>query len=72
MQITKLIDGVLELTTYNITFELILGAKNNAADCLSHLVELPTSTATTVNMLTVTHTDGPSFNTRSHNTEELS
>ena len=56
----------LELATYNITFELIPGAKNKAADCLSQLVELPTSTTTTVNMLTVTHTDGPAFNTRSH------
>ena len=31
----------LELTTYNITFEWISGAKIKAADCLSHLVELP-------------------------------
>ena len=31
----------LELATYNITFEWISGAKNKAADCLSHLVELP-------------------------------
>ena len=56
----------LELTTYNITFEWISGAKNKAADCLSWLVELPTSTTTTVNMLTVTHTDRPAFNTRRH------
>ena len=55
----------LELATDNITFEWISGAKHKAADCLSHLVELPTSTATTVNMLTVTHTDRPAFNTRS-------
>ena len=56
----------LELTTHNITFEWISGAKNKAADCLSQLVEPPTSTTTTVNMLTVTHTDGPAFNTRSY------
>ena len=31
----------LELATYNITFELISGAWNKAADCLSWLVELP-------------------------------
>ena len=31
----------LELATYNITFEWISGAHNKAADCLSHLVELP-------------------------------
>ena len=55
----------LELTTYNITFEGISGAKNKAADCLSWLVELPTTTPATVNMLTVTHTDIPAFNTRS-------
>ena len=46
-------------------YEGISGAKNKAADCLSHLVELPTSTVTTANMLTVTHTDRPAFNTRS-------
>ena len=56
----------LELTTYNITFECISGAKNKAADCLSWLVELPTTMPATVTMLTVTHTDGPASNTRSH------
>ena len=54
----------LELATYNITFEWISGAKSKAADCLLHLVE-PTSTSTTVNLLTTTHTEGPAFNTRS-------
>ena len=64
----------LELATYNITFEWISGAKNKAVDCLSWLVELPKTTPNMVNMLTVTHTDGPAFNTRhrmkedSHNT----
>ena len=56
---------ILELATYNITFEWISGAKNKAADCLSWLVE-PTLTSTTVNMLTATHTDRSAFNTRSH------
>ena len=56
----------LKLATYNITFEWISGAKNKAADCLSWLIELPTSTTTTVNMLTVTHINRPTFNTRSH------
>ena len=56
----------LELVTYNITFVWISGAKIKAADCLSWLLELTTSTTTAVNMLTVTHTDGPTFNTRSH------
>ena len=44
----------LELPTYNITFEWISGAKNKVADCLSWLVELPTTTTNTVYMLTVT------------------
>ena len=61
----------LELATYNITFEWISGATNKAADCLSWLVELPTTIPVTVNMLTVTHTDRPAFNTRSHTKKEL-
>ena len=55
----------LKLATYNITFEWISGAKNKAADCLSWLVEPTTLPTTSVNMLTVSHTDGPAFNTRS-------
>ena len=55
----------LELATYNITFEWISGAKNKAAGCLSRLVEQLPATPATINMLTVTHTDGPTFNTRS-------
>ena len=47
----------LEFATYNITFKWISGAKNKAANCLSQLVELPPTTPTTVNMLTITHTD---------------
>ena len=54
-----------ELATYNITFEWISGAKNNAADCLSHLVELPQTPSALINMLLVSNTDGPAFNTRS-------
>ena len=38
---TKINRWGLELTSYNITFEWISGAKNKAADCLSPLVELP-------------------------------
>ena len=49
----------LELATYNITFEWILGAKNKAADCLSHLVELPPTSSALINMLSVSSTDGP-------------
>ena len=56
----------LEPATYNITFEWISGAKNKAADCLSWLVEQPMTIPATVNMLTVTNTDGPATNTRSH------
>ena len=55
----------LELATYNITFEWISGAKNKAADCLSHLVELPAATPATINMISVSNTDGPAYNTRS-------
>ena len=51
----------LDLATYNITFEWISGAKNKAADCRSWLIE---ATSTTVNMLTATLTDRPTFNTR--------
>ena len=54
-----------ELTTYNITFEWISGAKNKAADCQSNLVELPQITSAMINMLSVSNTDGPAFNTRS-------
>ena len=56
----------LELATYNITFKWISGAKNKAADCLSWLVEQATTIPATVNMLTVTHTNRPASNTRSH------
>ena len=62
----------LELATYNITFKWILGACNKAADCLSHLVELPKNKPTTVNMLSATHSDGPAFNTRSRTAHQHS
>ena len=38
---TKINRWGLKLTSYNITFEWISGAKYKAADCLSRLVELP-------------------------------
>ena len=61
----------LEIATYSITIEWILGAKNKAADCLSWLVK-PTSTSTSLNMLTASPADGPTFNTRGiHNTPLL-
>ena len=60
----------LEPTTYNITFEWISGAKNKAADCLSRLVEQLPATTVTINMLTVTHTDGPTFNTRNQSKQD--
>ena len=53
----------LELTTYNITFEWISGARNKAADCLSRLVS---PTGKSINMLTASINDGPAFHTRSH------
>ena len=55
----------LELATCNITFKWISGTKNKAADCLSRLVEQLPTTPATINMLTVTQLDGPTFNTRS-------
>ena len=55
----------LELATYNIMFEWISGACNKAADCLSQLVELPQDKPVSINILSVTDADGPTFNTRS-------
>ena len=62
----------LEFATYNITFEWISEAKNKVANCLSQLVEQPITIPATVNMLTVTHTDGHASNTISHTKKELS
>ena len=36
-----------------------------AADCLSHLVELPQYKPVSINVLSVTDAGGPAFNTRS-------
>ena len=49
----------LELTTYNITFKWISGAENKAADCLSHLVELPSMPSASINMVSVSNKDRP-------------
>ena len=62
----------LELATYNITFGWILGACNKAADCLLCLVELPQDKPVSINMLSITDTDRPVFNTRSQNHQCLS
>ena len=51
----------LELTTYNITFKWISGAKNKAADCLSCLVELPSMPLASVNMVSVSNKRQTSF-----------
>ena len=61
----------LELATYNITVEWISGAKNKAADCLSCLVELPQTISAPINMLSVSNTDGPTFNTRNQTQQHL-
>ena len=61
----------LELATYNITFEWISGAKNKAADCLSCLVELPSTPSASINMLSVSNIDGLAFNTRSQTHQHL-
>ena len=58
----------LELATYNITFEWILGARNKAADCLSCLVQLPSAS---INMVSVLNNDSPAFNTRSQTQQYL-
>ena len=55
----------LEFATYNIIFKWISGLKNKAADCLSCLAELPPTISAQSNMLSVSNTDGPTFNTRS-------
>ena len=52
------------LATYNITFKWILGTQNKAADCLSRLVELPHDRQATVQILSATNHDGPTFHTR--------
>ena len=62
----------LKLATYNITFAWISGACNKAANCLSWLVELPQDKPVSINMLSVTDTDGPAFNTRNQAHECLS
>ena len=49
----------LELATYNITFKWISGAHIKAADCLSHLIELPQDRPATINMLSATNFEGP-------------
>ena len=41
----------LELASYNITFDWISGAKNKTADCLSHLVELPSMPSASINIV---------------------
>ena len=61
----------LELTTYNITFKWISGAKNKAANCLSCLVELPSMPSASINMVSVSNKDGPAFNTRSQTQQHL-
>ena len=60
----------MELATYNITFKWISGAMNKAADCLLRLVDQLPATPATINMLTVTHTDGPAFNIRSQTKQD--
>ena len=62
----------LELATYNVTFEWISGTHNKAADSLSHLVELPQTMPAPINLLSVTNSEGPAFNTRSQTHQHLS
>ena len=62
----------LELAAYNITLKRISGGKNKAADCLSCQVELPQTTPAPMNLLSVTNSDRPAFNTRSNTHQCLS
>ena len=62
----------LELATYYITFEWISGACSKAADCLSHLVEVPQDKPVPINMLSTTDADAPAFNSRSQTCQCLS
>ena len=62
----------LALATYSITFEGISGAHNKAADCHSCLVELPQDKPVLINMLSVTDTERPAFNTRNQTHQCLS
>ena len=72
MQTTRSTRWGLQLATYNITFEWISGACNKAADFLSCLVELPQDTPVPINMLSVTNSYGPTFNTRNKTHQHLS
>ena len=52
----------LELKTYNIMFELISGAHNKEADCLSWLVDVkdtPLTSTASINILVTSTPDGP-------------
>ena len=49
-----------------------MGAHSKAADCLSHLVELPQNQPTMINMLSATHPEGSAFNTRSRTAQQHS
>ena len=56
----------LELSTYNITFEWIVGSLKIMQLTVSpRLVDLPQDRHATVQMLTATNYDGPAFHTRS-------
>ena len=53
-------------------FKWISGECNMAANCFSCLVELPQGTYVQINLLSVTTTDGPTFNTRNQTHQFLS
>ena len=61
-------DGSLELTTYNITFEWISGAHNKVADCQSWLIyinDTPVASTASINMLVTSLSEGPATHTHS-------
>ena len=53
------------MANYSITFKWISDAKRKAADCLSRLVEQLQATSVPINVLSVSNTDRPAFNTKS-------
>ena len=66
----------LELATYNIRFEWISGACNKEADCLSQLVDIkdtPATSIASINMLVTTTPDGPAtcFCSKTHNPTDM-
>ena len=72
MQITRSRDGDWSWQLTTSPLNGFWGACSKAADCLSHLMELPQDKPVPMNILSATNTDGPAFNTRSQTHQCLS